>query len=69
MVGNDRAEGLSAIGAGVGDAPVEKLVSPMPDLDGTHIPIFESSQIEGWHVRDLHANIRYSLISMFIFWY
>ena len=52
-MGNDRAEGLSAVGAGEGDAPVEKLVSPMPDLDGTHIPIFESSQIEGWHVRDL----------------
>ena len=41
-VGDDRAEGLSAIGEG-GQAAM----SLMPDVDGTHVHTFESLQLEG----------------------
>ena len=47
-MGDDRAEGASAIGDG-GQAAV----SLMPDVDGTHVHIFESSQLEGLYVEDL----------------
>ena len=43
-----RAEGSSAIGDG-GQAAI----SLMPDTDGTHLEIFESSQLEGLNVGDL----------------
>ena len=42
MVGDSRAEGYSALGDGGKVA-----VSFSPDIDGTHILIFESSQLEG----------------------
>ena len=47
-MGDGRAEGSSAIGDG-GQAAL----SLMPDVDGTHIRIFESSQLEGSYIRDL----------------
>ena len=47
-VGEGRAEGLSAIGDRGRAA-----ISLMPDGNGTHIHIFESSQLEGSHVGDL----------------
>ena len=47
-MGDGTAEGWSAIGDG-GQAAI----SLMPDIDGTHICIFESSQLEGWCVGDL----------------
>ena len=47
-MGDGRAEGWSAIGDRVLAA-----VSLMPDIDGTHIRIFESSQLEGLYVGDL----------------
>ena len=39
-MGDGRAEGLSAIGDGE-----QAAISPMPDVDGTHVHIFESSQL------------------------
>ena len=47
-VGDGRTEGLSAIGDG-GQAAI----SLTPDVDGTHVHIFESSQLEGSYVGDL----------------
>ena len=47
-MGDGRAEGSSAIGDG-GQAAI----SLMPDMDGTHVRIFESSQLEGSYVGDL----------------
>ena len=47
-VGDGRAEGSSAIGDG-GQAAI----SLMPDIDGMHVCIFESSQFEGSCVKDL----------------
>ena len=47
-MGDGRAEGSSAMGGG-GQAAV----SLTPDVDGTHIHIFESSQLEGSYVGDL----------------
>ena len=47
-MGGGRAEGSSAIGDG-GQASV----SFMHDIDGRHICIFESSQLEGSYVGDL----------------
>ena len=47
-VGDGSAEGSSAIGDG-GQAAV----SLTPDVDGTHVCIFESSQLEGSYVGDL----------------
>ena len=47
-MGDGRAEGSSAIGDG-GQAAI----SLTPDIDGTHVCIFESSQLEGWCVGDL----------------
>ena len=47
-VGDGRAEGLSAIGDRGRAA-----ISLMPDGNGTHIHIFESSQLEGSYVGDL----------------
>ena len=48
-MGDGRAEGSSAIGDDGGQAAV----SLMPDVDGTHVHIFESSQLEGSYVEDL----------------
>ena len=48
MVGDGTAEGSSAIGDG-GQAAV----SLTPDLDGKHVCIFESLQLEGSYVGDL----------------
>ena len=47
-MGDGRAEGLSAVGDG-GQATM----SLMPDADGTHVPTFENSQLEGLYVGDL----------------
>ena len=47
-MGDGRAEGSSAIGDG-GQAAI----SLTPDVDGTHVCIFESSQLEGLCVGDL----------------
>ena len=47
-VGDGRAEGSSAIGDG-GQAAI----SVTPDIDRTHVHIFESLQLEGSYVRDL----------------
>ena len=47
-VGDGRAEGSPATGDRGQDA-----VSLMPDADGTHVRIFESSQLEGLCVGDL----------------
>ena len=47
-MGDGRAEGSSAIGDG-GQAAI----SLTPKVDGTHVRIFESSQLEGWYVGDL----------------
>ena len=47
-MGDGRAEGSSAIGDG-GQAAT----SLTPDVDGMHVCIFESSQIEGSYVGDL----------------
>ena len=47
-MGDGRAEGSSAIGDG-GQAAVPLT----PDVDGTHVRIFESSQLEGSYVGDL----------------
>ena len=46
-MGDGRTEGSSAIGDG-GQAAI----SLMPDVDGTHVCIFESSQLEGSCVGD-----------------
>ena len=47
-VGDGRAAGSSAIGDG-GQAAI----SLTPDVDGMHVHIFESSQLEGSYVGDL----------------
>ena len=47
-MGDGRTEGLSAIGDG-GQAAI----SLMPDVDGTHVQILESSQLEGSYAGDL----------------
>ena len=47
-MGDGRAEGSSAIGDG-GQAAI----SLTPDVDGTHVRIFESLQLEGSYVGDL----------------
>ena len=47
-MGDGRAEGSSATGDG-GQAAI----SLMPDVDGTHVCIFESSKVEGLYVGDL----------------
>ena len=47
-MGDGRTEGSSAIRDG-GQAAI----SLTPDADGTHMPIFESSQLEGLYVGDL----------------
>ena len=47
-MGDDRAERSSAIGDG-GQAAI----SLTPDVDGTHVCIFESWQLEGSYVGDL----------------
>ena len=43
-----RAEGLSALGDGE-----QAAISLLPDANGTHVCIFENSQLEGFYVRDL----------------
>ena len=47
-MGDGRAEGSSAIGDGG-----QTEISLTPDVDGTHVRIFESSQLEGSYVGDL----------------
>ena len=47
-MGDGRAEGSSAIGDG-GQAAI----SLTPDIDGTHVCIFESLQLEDSYVGDL----------------
>ena len=47
-MGDHRAEGSSAKGDG-GQAAI----SLMPDVDGMHVCIFESSQLQGSYVGDL----------------
>ena len=46
-MGDGRTEGSSAVGDGGRAA-----VSLTPDIDGTHVHIFESSQLEGSYVGD-----------------
>ena len=55
-MGDGRAEGSSAIGDG-GQAAI----SLTPDVDGTHVHILESSQLEGSYVGDLMYSSCYSL--------
>ena len=45
-MGDGTADGLSAIGG-------RAVISLMPDVDGTHVRTFESSQLEGLYVGDL----------------
>ena len=47
-MGDGRAEGTSAIGD-----RSQAEISLKPDVDGTHVRIFESSQLEGSYVGDL----------------
>ena len=47
-MGDDRAEGLSTVGDGE-----QAATSLMPDTNGTHIHIFESSKLEDSYVGDL----------------
>ena len=47
-MGDGRAEGSSAIGV-----RGQAAISLTPDVDGTHVHIFESSQLEGSYVGDL----------------
>ena len=47
-MGDGRAEGSAAIGDG-GQAAI----SLTPDVDGTHVHIFENSQLKGLYVGDL----------------
>ena len=47
-MGDGRAEGSSEVGDG-GQAAI----SLMPDVDGMHVRIFRSSQLEGSYVGDL----------------
>ena len=47
-MGDGRAEGSSAIGD-----RGQAAISLTPDVDGMHVRIFESSQLEGSYVRDL----------------
>ena len=47
-MGDGRAEGSLAIGD-----EGQAAISLMPDIDGKHIRIFESSQLEGSYVGDL----------------
>ena len=47
-MGDGRAEGSSAIGDGMKAA-----ISLRPDVDGMHICIFGSSQLEGLYAADL----------------
>ena len=47
-MGEGRAEGSSATGDGGRDA-----MSLEPDTDGTHVHIFESLQLGGFHVGNL----------------
>ena len=56
-MGDGRAEGMSAIGDG-GQAAI----SLMPDVDGTHIRIFESSKLEDSYVGDLLSPKSYFII-------
>ena len=46
-MGDGRAEGSSAIGDGGRAA-----ISLTPDVDGTHVHVFESSQLEGSYAGD-----------------
>ena len=50
--GRHRTEGLSERGDRGQDA-----ISLMPNVDGMHIPIFESSQLEDSYVGDLPYNL------------
>ena len=47
-MGGDRDQGSSATGD-----KGQAAISLTPDVDRMHIPIFESSQLEGCYVRDL----------------
>ena len=47
-MGDGRAEGWSAIGD-----RGQAAISLMPDIDGTHLRIFECSQLGGLYVGDL----------------
>ena len=47
-MGDGRAEESSSVGDGE-----QAAISLMPDIDGTHVGIFESSQLEGSYVGDL----------------
>ena len=64
-MGDGRVEGSSAIGDGGQTA-----VSFMTHVDGMHIPIFESSHLEGSYVGNLlyslrrHVNYRFLLSLM-----
>ena len=51
-VGDGRAEGWSAI-----EDRGQAAISLTPDVDGTHIWIFENSQLEGSYVGDLLYNV------------
>ena len=46
-MGDGRAEGSSAIGEGE-----QAAIALMPDVGGTHVYIFQSSELEGSYVED-----------------
>ena len=58
-MGDGRAEGSSTIGDG-GQAAV----SLMPDVDVMHVHMFESFQLEDFHVGDLLYKVQRSTYSM-----
>ena len=56
-MGDRRAEGWSAVDGG------QAAISLTPDVDGTHVHIFESSQLEGSYVGDLLYMTRVGLLN------
>ena len=43
-------------------------ISLMPDVDGTHIPIFESWQLEGLYIGDLLYCLSYTVCGGILLW-
>ena len=43
-------------------------ISLIPDVDGTHIPIFESWQLEGLYVGDLLYCLSYTVCGRILLW-
>ena len=58
-MGDGRVEGSSTVGDG-GQATV----SLMPDIDGMHVHMFESSQLEDFHVGGLVYKVQHNTYCM-----